>query len=193
VLATINTYRAAAGLRPVALDDTLSVGCHAHAEYMKTNRGAPQVFALHAHDEDPSLPGATPAGAACAKAANLHPEAPDPERAVHAWMGSLYHRRAILTPEVERIGVGLAEIGPGAVVVVVQFAYGQTVEAAVLYPANGASNVPLDFQSEVPNPLPPPAVHAGYPITLQVPWIDTVTNAVGTLDDGARHVPVFFS
>jgi len=156
----INAFRALAGLRPVALDPTLSDGCRAHAEYLKINRGKPQIYALAAHDEDVTLPGATPAGAACAKAANLHTSATSVDGAIRAWMGSLYHRRPILTPEVERVGVGFAELY-GMVIVAIQFAYAQS------------------------------PVHIA--ITLQVPWIDSVTNVVATLDDGASQLPIFFS
>jgi hypothetical protein len=45
----------------------------------------------------------------------------------------------------------------------------------------------------VPNPLPPPAAEAGYPITLQVPWMDGVTNVAGALDDGVQKLPIFLS
>jgi hypothetical protein len=190
VAAVINAYRATAGLGPVLVDPALSDGCRAHAEYMRINRGEPQLFALNAHDEDPSLPGATPAGRACGKAANLYPQVPDVESAVHRWMGSLYHRRSVLTPDVDRIGVGYAEVA-GGVTVAVQFAFGPLARRAVLYPANGQTDVPLDFVSEVPNPIP--TAEAGYPITLQVPWMDAVTNVAGALDDGAEKVPIFLS
>src|SRR5262245_54626399 len=71
VLALLNRYRTLAGLRAVKLDSTLSKGCMEHAEYMRLNHGTAAMQGLNPHTQDPKLPGATPAGAACGKAADL--------------------------------------------------------------------------------------------------------------------------
>ena len=71
VLALINARRAEVGLHAVALDPKLSQGCMKHADYMKLNRGTEAIAGLNAHTERMKLPGATPEGAACGKAADL--------------------------------------------------------------------------------------------------------------------------
>src|SRR5262245_22463166 len=113
VLALVNQYRNAAGVGPVKLDSKLSKGCMEHAEYMKLNRGTPAMEGLAAHQQDPKLPGATPAGAACGKAADLFPGVGDLGHAVDGWMAGLYHRRPILTPTLTTIGFGYAKLPDG--------------------------------------------------------------------------------
>ena len=72
-LRLVNHYRQLAGLTPVELDQQLSAGCMEHANYMVQNRGTDAMAGLNAHTQRPSLPGASAAGAACAKAADLFP------------------------------------------------------------------------------------------------------------------------
>ncbi len=201
MLALVNAYRASAGVPPVAQDVALTKGCHEHAEYMRINRGKPQLYSTNAHHQDPSLPGATPEGAACGAAADLYPQIVDLESAVHGWMASLYHRRPILAPRVERVGIGWTRViepsewSPGALVVALQFVWApSSPPVTVVYPANGQFDVPLDFVREEPNPIPPPTIFAGYPITLQFPSGDTVSGVRATFVDGAgAPVPVWLS
>ena len=200
MVALVNTYRAAAGVVPVVLDRELTKGCHAHAEYMRINRGKRQLYSTNAHDEDPSLPGATPEGAACGKAADLYPQVVDLEAAVRGWTATLYHRPPILASRLERVGVGWtrlsepSEYGSGEIIVALQFVWANTASQVVVYPANGQNDVPLDFVSESPNPLPPPAVVAGFPITVQFDETEDVRGVTATLTDGAGAVvPVFVS
>ena len=72
-LRLVNHYRQLAGLTPVKLDQQLSAACLEHANYMVQNRGTDAMAGLNAHTERPSLPGASAAGAACAKATDLFP------------------------------------------------------------------------------------------------------------------------
>jgi uncharacterized protein YkwD len=102
----VDRYRTAVGLPPVTLDAKLSKDCTAHAEYMRLNNGTPAMDGLNAHHERPNLPGASTDGAACGEAADLFFDVSDVEVAVDGWMATLYHRRPILTPTLERIGVG---------------------------------------------------------------------------------------
>src|SRR6266404_187984 len=69
-LRLVNHYRQLAGLTPVKLDRQLSAGCMEHANYMVQNRGTDAMAGLNAHTQRPNLPGASAAGAACAKAAD---------------------------------------------------------------------------------------------------------------------------
>lgn len=197
VLQLVNQYRKTAGLAPVVLDATLSKGCREHAEYMKRNKDSPAMVGLAAHKQDPSLPGATPAGAACAKAADLFPGVSDLKTAVHGWMASLYHRRPMLSPALEKIGVGYARLPDQTFMAALMFVDAKGARTAkgwpVGYPAKDQTNVPLEFGNEIPNPIPNNG-KGGYPFTLQFPPFDKVTNVSAKLVDGAgRAVPFHLS
>src|SRR5262245_31242878 len=106
----VDRYRAAVGLPAVMLDAKLSKGCMEHAEYMRLNKDSDAVAGLNAHNQRPNLRGASAAGAACGKAADLFFDVSDLEVAVDGWMSVLYHRRPILSPTLERIGVGYSRL-----------------------------------------------------------------------------------
>jgi hypothetical protein len=188
----VDRYRAAAGLPPVTLDPALSKGCMEHAEYMRLNKDGDAMQGLNAHTQRPELPGATKAGAACAKAADLFPGVSDLEVAVDAWMSGLYHRRPILTPSLERIGVGYSKLTDGSYMAALMFVDGKGGAAKwpVAYPADKQRDIPLEFGNEVPNPVPGGG-RAGYPITIQFPPFDKVTGVTAKLSD-AKGKPVAF-
>ncbi|MCX5745129.1 MAG: CAP domain-containing protein [Proteobacteria bacterium] len=199
VLHLINHYRAAAGLPQVTLDATASAGCAAHATYMRLNRDTDAMVGLHAHQQDPALPGASPAGAACGKAADLFPGVSDLPTAVDGFMAGLYHRRPILSPELARIGVGYAALPDGTLMAAVMFINAPTPPPAaqgwpVAYPGRDQQDVPLAFGLEIPNPIPGGGHLGGYPITLQFPPFDKVTDvAVELVDAKGTKVPVYLS
>src|SRR5262249_18346898 len=60
LLERINTARERAGAPKVEMDAELSRGCQAHARYAVRNLDHPKVQGLGIHEEDASLPGATP-------------------------------------------------------------------------------------------------------------------------------------
>jgi hypothetical protein len=60
----------------------------------------------------------------------------------------------------------------------------------VEYPAEGQKDVPLKYGAEVPNPIPDHG-SGGYPITLQFPPFDKVTDVSAKLTDAAGD-PVEF-
>jgi hypothetical protein len=196
VLRQVNAYRAAAGLPPVILDAKLSRGCAEHARYMALNRDTEAMAGLNAHHQRPELPGASPAGAACGVAADLFPGVSDLKTAVDAWMASLYHRRPVLTPSLAKIGVGYDPLPDGSLMAALMFVDGPSDDAepfAVRYPADGQRDVPLEFGFEIPNPIPHNG-RGGYPITVQFPAFDKVTEVTATLVDGAGHpVPFYLS
>ena len=194
VLARVNRYRATAGLAPVALDAKLSAGCMEHAQYMLQNRGTDAMVGLNAHKQRANLPGASAAGAACGKAADLFPEVSDLDAAVDGWMASLYHRRPMLNPGLKTIGVGYAELPERTLMAALMFADADDAKAAwpVRYPAGKQADVPLEFGNEVPNPIPGGG-KAGYPITLQFPPFDAVTGVSASLASGGKPVPFHLS
>jgi uncharacterized protein YkwD len=193
----VDRYRAAVGLPSVVLDPELSKGCMEHAAYMKLNKDTDAMAGLNAHHQRPNLPGATPAGAKCGKAADLFPGVSDLEVAVDGWMAGLYHRRPILDPTLGKIGVGYAKLPDGSYMAALMFVDGKDASAAdkwpVPYPANNQNDIPLDFGNEVPNPVPGGG-RAGYPITIQFPAFDKVTGVTAKLVDGTgKQVPFHLS
>ena len=192
-LARVNAYRAAAGLGAVRLDPALSKGCMAHAQYMLLNQGTAAMVGLEAHTERPELPGATPAGAACGKAADLFPGVADLGLAIDGWMAGIYHRRPLLDPGLQTIGVGYAALPDGSLMAALMFgASTKTGTWPVRYPATDQRDVPLEYGNEIPNPIPGQGT-GGYPITLQFPAFDEVTGVRATLTDGTSKVPFHLS
>ena len=193
----VDRYRTAVGLPPVALDVKLSKDCRAHAEYMRLNSDSAAMAGLNAHHERPNLPGASADGATCGEAADLFFGVSDLEVAVDGWMATLYHRRPILTPTLERIGVGYSRLRDGSYMAALMFvdAKGAGVSAKwpVAYPADDQRGVPIEFGSEVPNPVPSGA-RAGYPITIQFPPFDKITGVRAKLvDERGRDIEYYLS
>ncbi len=193
----VDRYRAAVGLSAVTLDAKLSKGCMAHAQYMRRNKDSDAIAGLNAHQQRPNLRGASAEGAACGKAADLFFGVSDLEVAVDGWMSGLYHRRPILTPTLERIGVGYAKLPDGSYMAALMFVDTNGVDVSakwpVAYPADNQGGVPLEFGGEVPNPVPGGA-RAGYPITIQFPPFDKLTGVRATLvDERGKDVAFYLS
>lgn len=194
-LERVNQYRATAGLAAVRIDPVLSKGCMEHAQYMRKNRGTPAMAGLEAHTQRPELPGATPAGAKCGKAADLFPGVTDLGTAIDGWMAGIYHRRPVLDPGLKTIGIGYAALPDGSLMAALMF--GDSKESRgwpVQFPAANQRGVPLEYANEVPNPIPNGGT-GGYPITLQFPPFDEVTGVKATLADATAKakVPVHLS
>jgi len=189
-LAVVNRYRALAGVAAIGVDPVLGAGCVEHASYLWHNRGKREVAGLRAHEQVASLPGATPAGARCGHAAVIHFAARTADEAIHAWMGTLYHRAPIVSPYVDRIGIGAA--GAERMAVAMTFAIRRVDHVwPVAFPADGQRNVPTGFVPEVPNPIPSDAA-AGYPFTLQFPLDDAVVDVVASFVDDAGTPVAFY-
>ncbi|HEY5933478.1 MAG TPA: CAP domain-containing protein [Kofleriaceae bacterium] len=195
VLALVNDFRRRAGMPPVIYDNTLSQGCHEHAQYLVLNRSTHATYHLNAHHQDPKLPGATPAGAACGAHADLSHSVENIPDAVHGWMASLYHRQPVIAPYNGRIALGYAPRPGGNYAVALRFVLSPYDSRLypVAFPGDGNTDVPVDFHSEVPNPLPR-VPYAGHPFTLVFPAYDPITDVTATLvDDAGKPVPFFES
>ncbi len=192
-LRLVNHYRQLAGLTPVKLDLQLSAGCMEHANYMVQNRGSDAMAGLNAHTQRPNLPGASAAGAACARAADLFPRVSDLRVAIEGWMAGMYHRRPMLDPQLERIGVGYARLPDGMLTAALRFenAARRNNKWPVAYPAEKQTDVPLNYGAEFPNPIPTHG-SGGYPITLQFPPFDKITAVSAKLTDAASNAVEFF-
>src|SRR6201986_3997060 len=192
-LRLVNHYRQAAGLTPVKLDQALSAGCMEHANYMVQNQGTEAMAGLNAHTQRSNLPGASAPGAACAKAADLFPKVADLRVAIDGWMAGMYHRRPMLDPQLERIGVGYAQLPDGMLTAALRFENATRKRGGwpVAYPADKQADIPLDYGAEVPNPIPNHGT-GGYPITLQFPPFDKVTGVSAALSDARGNAVAFF-
>jgi uncharacterized protein YkwD len=193
----VDLYREAVGLPPVTLDAKLSKGCMEHANYMRLNKDSDAMVGLNAHNQRPKLKGASAAGAACGKSADLFFGVSDLEIAVDGWMATLYHRRPILSPTLERIGVGYSKLRDGSYMAALMFVDSNGVDVTgkwpVEYPSDTQSGIPLEFGDEVPNPVPGGG-RAGYPITIQFPPYEKITGVRAKLvDDRGKDVAVHLS
>ena len=193
----VDRYRATVGLSAVTLDAKLSKGCMEHANYMRRNKDSDAMVGLNAHRQRPNLRGASAAGAACGVAADLFFGVSDLEVAVDGWMATLYHRRPIPSPTLERIGVGYSKLPDGSYMAALMFVDSNAVDVTgkwpVKYPADNQAGIPIEFGAEVPNPIPGGA-RAGYPITIQFPPYDKITGVRATLvDEKGKDVAFYLS
>src|SRR6516162_8123755 len=146
----LNHYRQIAGLTTVKLDRQLSAGCMEHANYMVQNQGTDAMAGLNPHTQRSHLPGASAAGAACAKAADLFIGVSDLGLAIDVLMSGMYHRRPMLDPQLERIGVGYARLPDGMLTAALRFENATRRDGTwpVAYPADKQTDVPLEYGAE---------------------------------------------
>ena len=113
--------------------------------------------------------------------------------AIDVWMAGMYHRRPMLDPQLERIGVGYARLPDGMMTAALRFENAARKGGSwpVAYPADKQTNVPLDYGAEYPNPVPNHG-SGGYPITLQFPPFDKVTGVTAKLTDATGNPVEFF-
>ncbi|MFD5813249.1 CAP domain-containing protein [Streptomyces sp. NPDC127038] len=105
VVALTNTERAAAGLRPLGTDTTLTAAAQAHSADMVA-----RDFYAHTSPEG-SRPWDRAAAAGCGLRAigeNIACGQRSPAEVVQGWMDSPGHRANILKPDFTHIGIGLA-------------------------------------------------------------------------------------
>jgi uncharacterized protein YkwD len=166
-----NCYRNLMGLEPGVLHSVLDDATQSHADYM----GRHDTIT---HYEDSSLSGYTgdavwdrieTAGYPLA-AGNSWSEVVaygyGPTDAIDGWMETVYHRIPYTTPHWREAGYGqngdyssMSFVSP----------YPNGPRQAVIFPVDGQSDVPIDFNSDIewPDPAPSHGV-VGYPITLTV-------------------------
>jgi uncharacterized protein YkwD len=193
-LRALNDYRKLAGLAPVTLDPALSRPCRLHAEYLVKNFGKPTVKGLGVHDEIPGLPGFTPEGRRAARGAVIH-LAGNSADAVDSWVNSFFHRIPLLSPDLRRVGFGLAKGDAVGSCTVVDVDNGKGDDRVILYPAEGQKKVPLAYQpGEKLSPMPKDADRrAGYPVTVTFPRGAAVRGVTARLAANGKEVPVWLT
>ncbi len=173
VLEAVNAYREQAGVGKVKVTPALSRGCDLHALYLTKN----DARGLSGHDEDPKGVGFTEEGAKAGKRSVITPFASyeTPREGLESLMATLYHRVAVLHPQLTEVGIGWAFRKDGNGHLVMDVGSLDPKEAKgwpVCWPPPGQKDVPLEFglgSRETPNPLPDGTASAGYPITIQYP------------------------
>jgi tetratricopeptide (TPR) repeat protein len=176
-LEAVNAARAATGLPPVKLDPHLSSSAESHSYYWLFNNLSPSVADLGIHQESPGLLGYSgrypwtrgPAfGYSGAHVGEDITHRGEPAGAVADWVNSVFHRFAIMRPDLMTIGYGEGELG-ALQMEDMEFGFGSSVAtAAVVYPGDGQKNVPATFvDNELPDPVPSgkPRI-TGYPVTV---------------------------
>jgi uncharacterized protein YkwD len=176
-LDAVNAYRKQAGAPAVTADPALAEAAEAHAWYTIFNYGQPSESGLGIHTEDPKLPGFVAAnflqrdraaGYQGTRAAEVINHVYTPSAAVAVWVDSVYHRFPLLDRETQAIGYGEASIGVLSAAVM-DVGIGEPIKGQpVLFPADGARDVPAAFIGhEIPDPAPTGTHYPiGYPVTL---------------------------
>lgn len=174
----VNEIRAKSGIPAVAVDRSLTVSAQRHADYVHANREI-------VHDEIPGKPGfsgvrpanrAQMAGFVGITVSEVGTGEEHPVRsAVHGLLAAPYHRLAILNPNYQFAGAGLAWDSRGSETGALFINFGTkrpgTDERVVLYPYPGQTDAPVAWQDfEVPSPLrffgQKRGATVGYPVTV---------------------------
>ncbi|MFN2582849.1 MAG: CAP domain-containing protein [Candidatus Dormibacteria bacterium] len=197
-LSAVNATRATAGLPPVQLDSRLSDSATSHAFYWLFNNLSPSVSGLGIHDETAGMTGysgqfpwnrAVAYGYPNERIGEDITHRGDPTGAVRDWVNSVYHRFAIVRPDLTVIGYGQAHVGP-LDMEDMEFGFAPPGSAApVRYPGDGQTSVPNSFiDNELPDPVPAGAPRTtGYPVTVTFGQGDAVHLRGFTLSaDGAE-------
>jgi uncharacterized protein YkwD len=185
-LAAVNRARAAAGLAPVHLDPRLSASALSHSFYWLFNYFAPSVNGLGIHRETRGDPGftalypwtrATVFGYPNQRIGEDITHSGAPDSAMAEWVNSVFHRFAIMRPDLRVIGYGEANLG-SVYMEDMEFGFAVAGPAApVLYPAAGQLQVPATFvDNELPDPVPAGKPRTtGYPVTVTFSEAESVS------------------
>jgi uncharacterized protein YkwD len=169
-LATVNAYRNASGLPSVRVDAAMQDGVNKHAKYLA-------ITGSLAHDEDPSHPLYTPAGAEAARASLLGGMTAGGEQTdrqiVEGWMTAPFHASHILEPRFERTAFASLRDEPNAILGVAGVlntggrGKKQQRTQPILFPGRDATIPMTSFVAETPDPLthcPGYVAPAGLPV-----------------------------
>jgi uncharacterized protein YkwD len=176
-LDAVNAARAAAGLPAVALDAHLSASALSHSFFWLFNNISPSVADLGIHQETPGLLGysgrypwtrASAFGYSGPYVGEDITHRGDPAGAVADWVNSVFHRFAIMRPDLAAIGYGEGELGT-LLMEDMEFGFGASLPVtAAAYPGDGQKKVPTTFvDNELPDPVPAGQPRTtGYPVTV---------------------------
>lgn len=151
---------------PVELDRELSSACALHVAYLRLHRAQLEKWP-DAHEEYPDQAGFSADGCWAGTHSVIAPGVNRAEEAIFGWMGTFYHRLPLLNPGLKRVGFAMSD--QIAVLDADSLVDPYEKKGLVLWPPDGARNVPTRFELEIPNPVPgEDEKQFGYPVTLQV-------------------------
>ena len=191
-LAAVNAARAAAGLGPVRLESRLTSSARSHSYYWLFNVLSPAVAGLGIHSETPGAAGfsgrqpwdrATAFGYPNQRVGEDIAHQGSATDAVGDWVNSVYHRFAIMRPDLSVIGFGSGAVG-ALTIQDMEFGFAPARSAPpVLYPGPAQTQVPATFvDNELPDPVPAGKPRTtGYPVTVTFSVADTVRLSAFTL------------
>jgi hypothetical protein len=169
------------------VEPELGAGCRAHALYLARHPKQLEAWP-DAHEEYPDQEGFSALGAGAGSRSVIAPGTSNEQEAIDGWMATFYHRLPLTSPGLIGIGWG-HEAGIAVLDCASLWASWVAPGRVVVWPVDGATDVPLRFQPELPNPVPgADQSEWGYPITLQSLLSDqslTMSLHVGT-EDGAE-------
>ncbi|GEM_PF-6096510 len=184
----LNSYRATAGLAPLAEVPAWSEAARLHSNYLVINDRA-------GHTEDPSLPGYTPQGAAAGANGNVISSTGQlgEADAIDAWMTAPFHALGMLDPRLTATGFGLVsnQADPGVraaatLDVIRGLNWSVTWPSAPVVWPGPSQVVPVGSYdgNEWPDPLggcgPGWTAPTGLPVIFQMP--NVVLSAVASVD-----------
>jgi len=160
----LNEIRAKVGVPPVRLNPYVTQAAEAHASYY--NRNHAQHPNLSAHSEQAGMPGfkgvniknrieaagfvAQNRGFAYGEVMHYHQKSSS--QAVQGWLDTAYHRKIILDPSYDEVGIGLVD--GTAVMDFTGSGSRPSSENMSVYPYDRQTDVPVGFYGlESPNPL----------------------------------------
>jgi len=153
----------------VHLDPDLCRAAELHARYLVLNPSQKDAWP-QIHEEYGGSPGFTAEGA-LSGANSVIALGRDPLGAVHAWLGTFYHRLPLLDPGLFGVGFGQAE--DVVVLDVGSLRIEPYRDHVILWPLPEAEDVPLHFTPELPSPVPDAnQERLGYPISVQLTFAD---------------------
>lgn len=161
----LNEVRAKAGVQPVTLNKAITQAAEAHAKYYNANKD--QLPGLSAHSEKEGTAGFTGVSIGDRiKAAGwhsgsngfaygevMHYQQDSSSSAVQGWLDTAYHRKIILSPSYNEVGIALVD--GTAVVDMAGSGTASSISGGIsVYPYDRQTEVPVGFYGlEIPNPL----------------------------------------
>lgn len=149
----------------VTFERELADATKLHALYLHENPAQLAAWP-DAHEEWPDRKGFTPKGS-MAGGNSVIAGASDCIQAIDGWMGTFYHRLPLTAPGLLRTGF-CVEHGVAVLDAQSMAMPSNSTFLISLWPAKDASDVPLHFAPELPNPVPSQDQSSwGYPVTFQ--------------------------
>lgn len=197
---TLNTVRRTMGLGPVIWSPALTLAASAHARYLAKNGYRKPSFHMETRG-NPGFTGHAPwnrdarFGWPTQVTGEVGIEDQNPaggERMIHDLIDTVYHRLSLLSDNAWAAGEASQAGAHGAAVMDLGFGYRGHLPYAIVYPYPGQPGIPTAWVDiESPDPVPGGFDHIfGYPITVDFPTVEKLSDVRVRLYAGGQRVPV---